>query len=39
MFILEPDSLLSRYYGSVRTEKSTNGVYKTNIDYSFIREW
>ena len=34
---LELDSLLSRFYGSVRTKKSMNGVYKTNIDYSFIQ--
>ena len=34
---LELDSLLSRFYGSVRTKKSMNGVYKTNIDCSFIR--
>ena len=30
-------SLLSRFYGSVRTKKSMNGVYKINIDCSFIR--
>ena len=35
---LELDSLLSRFYGSVRTKKSMNGVYKTNIDCSFIQE-
>ena len=34
---LELDSLLSRFYGSVRTKKSMNGMYKTNIDCSFIR--
>ena len=34
---LEFDSLLSRFYGSVRTKKSMNVVYKTNIDCSFIR--
>ena len=34
---LELDSLFSRIYDSVRTEKSINGVYKTNIDCSFIR--
>ena len=34
---LELDSLLSRFYSSVRTKKSMNGVYKTNIDCSFIR--
>ena len=34
---LELDSLLSRFYGSVPTKKSMNGVYKTNIDCSFIR--
>ena len=33
---LELDSLLSRFYGSVRTKTSMNGVYKTNIDCSFI---
>ena len=31
------DGLFSRFYGSVRTKKSMNGVYKTNIDCSFIR--
>ena len=35
---LELNSLLSRFDGSVRTKKSMNGVYKTNIDCSFIRE-
>ena len=30
-------SLLSRFYGSVQTKKSMNGVYKTNIDCFFIR--
>ena len=34
---LELDSLFSRFYDSVRTKKSMNGVYKTNIDCSFIR--
>ena len=34
---LELDSLLSRFYGSVQTENSMNGVYKTNSDCSFIR--
>ena len=34
---LELNTLLSRFYGSVRTKKSMNGVYKTNIDCSFIR--
>ena len=34
---LELDSVLSRFYGSVWTKKSMNGVYKTNIDCSFIR--
>ena len=34
---LELDSLLSKFYDSVRTKKSMNGVYKTNIDCSFIR--
>ena len=36
---LELNSLLSRFYNSVRTKKSMsmmNGVYKTNIDCSFI---
>ena len=33
---LELDSLLSTFYSSVQTKKSTNGVYKTNIDCSFI---
>ena len=35
---LELDGLLSRFYGSVRTKKSMNGVHKTNIDCSFTRE-
>ena len=34
---LELNSLLSRFYGSVWTKKSMNGVYKTNIDCSLIR--
>ena len=34
---LELDSLLSRFYGSVQPKQSMNGVYKTNIDCSFIR--
>ena len=34
---MELDSLLYRFYGSVWTKKSMNGVYKTNIDCSFIR--
>ena len=34
---LELDSLLSRFCGPVRTKNSINGVYKTNIDCSFIR--
>ena len=34
---LELDSPLSRFYGSVWTKKSMNGVYKANIDCSFIR--
>ena len=34
---LELYSLLSRFCGSVRTTKIMNGVYKTNIDCSFIR--
>ena len=35
---LELDNLLNRFYG-VRygLKKSMNGVYKTNIDFSFIR--
>ena len=33
---LELNSLLSRFYSSVRTKKSMNGVYKTNIDCFFI---
>ena len=43
-FYYLPDSQRSRYscliwnfYGSVPTTKSMNGVYKTNIDCSFIR--
>ena len=32
---LELHSLLSRFYGSVWTKESMNGVYKTNIDCSF----
>ena len=35
--ILELDSLLSKFYGSIRTKKSMNEVYKTNIDSSFVR--
>ena len=35
----ELGSLLSRFYDSVRTKKSMNGVYKTNIDCSFMGEW
>ena len=34
---MELDSLLSRFYGSVRNNKSMDEVYKTDIDYSFIR--
>ena len=34
---LELDSPLLRFYGSVRTKKPMNGVYKTNINGSFIR--
>ena len=34
---LERDSLLWIFYGLVRTKKSMNGVYKTNIDCSVIR--
>ena len=34
---LELNSLLSRFYSSVWTKISINGVYKTNIDCSFIR--
>ena len=33
---LELVSLLSRFYGPVQTKKSMNGVYKTNVDCSFI---
>ena len=33
---LEVDSLLSRFYGSVRTKKCINGLYKTNIGCFFI---
>ena len=33
---LELDSLFSRFHFSVRTKKSMNGMYKTNIDCSFI---
>ena len=32
-----PNLELDRFYGSVRTKKSINGLYKTNIDCSFIR--
>ena len=35
---LELDSLLSKFYGSVRTKKFMNGVYKTNFDCSLFRE-
>ena len=34
---LKLDNLLSKFDGSVRTKKSINGVYKTNIDCPFIR--
>ena len=34
---LELNSLFSGFYGSVQTKKSMNWVYKTNIDFSFIR--
>ena len=34
---LELDSLPHRFYGSVQTKNSMNGVYKTNIDCTFIR--
>ena len=33
---LELNSLISRFYGSVRTKKIYEWVYKTNIDCSFI---
>ena len=34
---LDLDSLLSRFYGSVRNKKPMNGVHKTSTDCSFIR--
>ena len=34
---LELDSLLSRFYGSVRTKKPMSGLYKTNNACSFIQ--
>ena len=34
---LELDSLLYRFYSLVRTKNSMNGVYKTNIDCSFVQ--
>ena len=36
---LKRNSLLSSFYSSVQAKKSMNGVYKTNIDHSFIWEW